>query len=103
MKFKKDIIPAKTAWVSSVIPCTWTKSRTIDTGMKMIIETDNEKDIFLTEEDLHFYPSQSQLRNYNYYTNKEIAKKLFLQKYELREVDKSGKIINKTLKITILD
>ena len=68
----------KRVWKSNIQECLWSPTGTIDVGQKVNIEVEEIKRIVLTENDLHFFPTQEQLKTIEFVAPKEIYDKLFL-------------------------
>ncbi len=76
----------KRVWKSNIQECLWSPTGTIDVGQKVNIEVEEIKRIVLTENDLHFFPTQEQLKNIEFVAPKEVYNKLFHPYYNLREI-----------------
>lgn len=66
-------------WVSDKQYCDWTPTRELDNGQKTSFypKEFEDKDILLTDKDIHFHPSQKQLEEFTYYAPTELYNKLF--------------------------
>lgn len=84
----------KRIWKSDKQYCAWTKSRTLDLGKKVLVEVEKPERIVLTEKDLHFYPTQEQLKTIEFVAPKNVYDKLFKAYYNVREVSKKGKVLD---------
>ena len=78
-------------------------AKIIDEGQTVNIEVEEVKRIVLTENDLHFYQTQEQLKTIEFVAPKEVYDKLFHPYYNLREVTKSGKLKDSKLMLKCLD
>jgi hypothetical protein len=93
----------KRVWKSNIQTCPWSPTGTIDVGQKVNIEVEEVKRVILTENDLHFYPTQEQLKTIKFVAPKEVYDKLFHSYYNLREITKSGKVKESKLMLRCLE
>lgn len=93
----------KRVWKSNIQECLWSPTGTIDVGQKVNVDVEEVKRVVLTENNLHFSPTQEQLKNIEYVAPKEVYDKLFHPYYHLREITKSGKVKESTLMLKCLD
>ena len=93
----------KRVWKSNIQPCLWSPTGTIDVGQKVNIEVEEVKRVVLRANDLHFYPTQEQLKTIEFVAPKEVYDKLFHPYYNLREITKSGKVKDTKLMLKCLD
>lgn len=68
----------KRVWKSNIQPCPWSPTGTIDVGQKVNIEVEEVKRVVLTENDLHFYPTQEQLKLLNLLLQKKFITSYFI-------------------------
>lgn len=83
-------------WKSDLKDMPWHPNRKLDIGHKEFVKTNHDTDILLTEEDLHFYPTQKDLDTYTYFAPTEVYNKLFKPLYMKRTVNKD-KVISSEL------
>lgn len=93
----------KRVWKSNIQECLWSPTGTIDVGQKVNVDVEEIKRIVLTENDLHFFPTQEQLKAIEFVAPKEVYDKLFHPYYNLREITKSEKVKDSKLMLKCLD
>lgn len=83
-------------WESNPTDLQWA---TVDLGKKTLVNETTDNEILLTENDLHFMPTQEQLKELVFYAPSEVYRKLFHPYYHLRTVDKKGKVTDTEMKL----
>lgn len=88
-------------WVSKKTYCDWAQNQELDLGEKVSYYPTDEfkdKEILLTDNDLHFMPSQKQLEEFTYYAPTELYNKLFKPLFYKHQM-KKDKVIGYELKL----
>lgn len=103
MKTLKELNPVTRKWQSNLVDCVWLKSGKLDNGQKTLVHLPDQSDkyVLLTENDLHFMPTQEMLKEYTFYAKPDIYKKLFKPYFELRKL-KKDKVIKTELNLRIV-
>lgn len=77
----------------------WTPQKTVShRGQDLVLhrwkqETlEKDTNVLLTEDDLHYFPSQKELKENNYYAHKDVYDKLYKPLFNIQEVDKVGRV-----------
>lgn len=103
MKTLKELNPVTRKWQSNMVDCVWLKSGKLDNGQKTLVHLSNQSDkyVLLTENDLHFMPTQEMLKEYTFYAKPDVYKKLFKPYFELRKL-KKDKVVETELNLRIV-
>ena len=103
MKTLKELNPVTRKWQSNMVDCVWLKSGKLDNGQKTLVHLSDQSDkyVLLTENDLHFMPTQEMLKEYTFYAKPDIYKKLFKPYFELCKL-KKDKVVKTELNLRIV-
>ena len=103
MKTLKELNPVTRKWQSNTVDCVWLKSGKLDNGQKTLVHLSGQSDkyVLLTENDLHFMPTQEMLKEYTFYAKPDVYKKLFKPYFELRKL-KKDKVVKTELNLRIV-
>lgn len=103
MKTLNELNPVTREWQSNLVDCVWLKSGKLDNGQKTLVQLSDQSDkyVLLTENDLHFMPTQEMLKEYTFYAKPDVYKKLFKPYFELRKL-KKDKVVKTELNLRIV-
>lgn len=103
MKTLKELNPVTRKWQSNMVDCVWLKSGKLDNGQKTLVHLSDQSDkyVLLTENDLHFMPTQEMLKEYIFYAKPEVYEKLFKPYFEVRKL-KKDKVVKTKLNLRIV-
>lgn len=103
MKTLKELNPVARKWQSNMVDCVWLKSGKLDNGQKTLVHLSDQSDkyVLLTENDLHFMPTQEMLKEYTFYAKPNVYEKLFKPYFELRKL-KKDKVVKTELNLRIV-
>lgn len=103
MKTLNELNPVTRKWQSNLVDCVWLKSGKLDNGQKTLVQLSDQSDkyVLLTENDLHFMPTQEMLKEYTFYAKPDVYKKLFKPYFELRKL-KKDKVVKTELNLRIV-
>lgn len=103
MKTLNELNPVTREWQSNLVDCVWLKSGKLDNGQKTLVQLSDQSDkyVLLTENDLHFMPTQEMLKEYTFYAKPDVYKKLFKPYFEVRKL-KKDKVVKTELNLRIV-
>lgn len=103
MKTLKELNSVTRKWQSNYVDCVWLKSGKLDNGQKTLVQLPDQSDkyVLLTENDLHFMPTQEMLKEYTFYAKPDVYKKLFKPYFEVRKL-KKDKVVKTELNLRIV-
>lgn len=103
MKTLKELNPVTRKWQSNIVDCAWLKSGKLDNGQKTLVHLSDQsdKDILLTENDLHFMPTQEMLKEYTFFATADVYNKLFKPYFEVRKL-KKDKVVETKLNLNLV-
>lgn len=103
MKTLNELNPVTRKWQSNLVDCVWLKSGKLDNGQKTLVQLSDQSDkyVLLTENDLHFMPTQEMLKEYTFYAKPDVYKKLFKPYFEVRKL-KKDKVVKTELNLRIV-
>ena len=103
MKTLNELNPVTREWQSNLVDCVWLKSGKLDNSQKTLVQLSDQSDkyVLLTENDLHFMPTQEMLKEYTFYAKPDVYKKLFKPYFEVRKL-KKDKVVKTELNLRIV-
>lgn len=77
------------------------RGKPLDLYQKQLVIVEDHPDVYLTENDLNYMPTQEDLKTYNFYVEPELYGRFFHPYYCVRTVDKNGRVVGSELMLKI--